>query len=124
MNVKADTVDEYINSLPEHAATKIASVCEIVKETAPQLAAGIKWNSPAFIHPDGAIMLIASAHKTHLNIVFSTSTREHFAADLVGIEGSKGVLKFGYSDELPLDVLKKMVAYRVTEYEDHGVNWK
>lgn len=70
---KPSTVGEYIAALPEHAAVKIAGVRQLVHETAPNLSETLKWSSPAFIHPDGMIMLVTSAHKTHINVVFSVS---------------------------------------------------
>lgn len=123
MTNKPTTVDEYIASLPKPAAAKIATVRTIVNETAPQLTEAIKWSSPAFIHPDGVIMLVTSAHKTHINVVFTPSTREHFAQDLTDIPSGKGSLKFGFDDELPNDLLRSMIVYRIAEYEQDGIKW-
>ena len=121
---KPSTVGEYIAALPEHAAVKIAAVRQLVHETAPNLSETLKWNSPAFIHPDGMIMLVTSAHKTHINVVFSVSTREHFESELGEIPHGKGSLRFDYTGELPGDLLTRMVQFRVKEFEGDGVNWK
>lgn len=40
--------------------------------------------SPAYLHPDGVIMFVLSAHTSHANVVFTPSTREHFSAELTG----------------------------------------
>jgi uncharacterized protein YdhG (YjbR/CyaY superfamily) len=120
---KPTRVDEYCAGLANPAAQLIGQLRALAKDVAPRASEEIKWSYPAIVHPTGTILFMFSAHKNHASIAFTPSTREAFAADLTGYETGKGTVKLPYTEPVPIDLLRRMIEYRVTEVEQHGVTW-
>lgn len=123
MATKVTTVDEYIEGLSPAARERIVKLRALINQTAPQLSEAIKWGSPAFMHPDGVIMLVISAHKTHSNTTFTPSTAKHFTEKLTDFETGKGSLKLPYTVDTPDALIREMIEYRIHEFENDGVKW-
>lgn len=83
----------------------------------------MKWNNPAYVHEDGAILFVFGGFKKHANFVFTPSTREAFNDQLTGFETGKGSVKLSYDPVVPVDLLTRMIAYRIREWEIDGVKW-
>jgi uncharacterized protein YdhG (YjbR/CyaY superfamily) len=64
-----------------------------------------------------------SAHKSHVNVVFTPSTREAVAGELAGFETGKGSVQLPYGSTVPADLLHRMMTFRIREFEDDGVKW-
>ncbi len=120
---KPSTVTEYVDGLSPHAQCRILELRALISANAPQLDEHLKWGAPAYVHPDGVIMLMTSAHKQHANIVFTPSTREAFVSELAAYATGKGSVKLGYEEAVPADLLAQIIRYRLREYEDHGIKW-
>lgn len=56
-------------------------------------------------------------------MAFTPSTRQAFDADLAGFTTGKGSIKLPYGEQVPGEVLRRMITYRVREHEDDGVLW-
>lgn len=120
---KPTTVEEYLAALPDPAAALIREVRALAREVVPEAGEALKWSSPALLHPSGMILVIYSAHRQHANVTFTPSTREAFAEELSGFETGKGSVKLPYDRPVPAQLLRRMVAHRVREYEQEGVTW-
>ena len=46
-----------------------------------------------------------------------------FAADLVGYRTGKGTVALPYDDPPPEAILRRMIEFRIREYERDGVKW-
>lgn len=123
MTARPSTVNDYVDALPDPAGDRMAALRELIRSAAPDLVEDIKWGAPAFLHADGVIMLMMSAHKAHVSVAFTPSTRESFAAELGAFGTGKGSIKLGYDDDIPTDLLARMIRHRIREYEDDGVKW-
>jgi uncharacterized protein YdhG (YjbR/CyaY superfamily) len=121
--VKPTTVEEYIAALEEPAASRMRELRTLAREAAPEAGEALKWGSPALLHPSGMILLICSAHRRHANFTVTPSTREAFTEDLTGFETGKGSVKLPYDVPVPAALLRRMIAYRLREYEEDGVTW-
>jgi uncharacterized protein YdhG (YjbR/CyaY superfamily) len=75
------------------------------------------------VHRSGTILFMVSGHAQHANVAFTPSTREAFDADLAGFSTGKGTVKLPYGQPAPVNLLRRMIAFRVREHEDHGVLW-
>ena len=117
------TIDEYIAGLDEPAASRIRELRALAREAVPEAEEAVKWGSPAFVHPRGTILFVCSAHRRHANITFTPSTREAFTEELAAFETGKGSVKLPYDLPVPTPLLRRMIAHRLREYEDDGVNW-
>jgi uncharacterized protein YdhG (YjbR/CyaY superfamily) len=86
----------------------------------PEASEAIKWGHPAWLYVrDDALRV--SGHARHKSVAFKASTREAFDADLAGLVTGKGTVKLQYGQPVPVDLLRRMAAFRVREHEDDGV---
>ena len=110
---KFRTVDEYIDSLPEHSATRILQIRNAVRQVAKNAEENISYNMPAFFQ-NGNLVYYA-AFKNHVSIFPHPAAIEEFNKELKGFETSKGTIKFPNDQKLPITLIKKIVAFRVKE---------
>jgi uncharacterized protein YdhG (YjbR/CyaY superfamily) len=120
---RPQTIDEYVDGFTGRARDVLDELRALAHESIPSASEAIKWGHPAWVHPSGTILFMVSGHAKHAGIAFTPSTREAFDADLVGFETGKGTVKLPYGEPVPSDLLRRMIAFRVTEHERDGVLW-
>jgi uncharacterized protein YdhG (YjbR/CyaY superfamily) len=120
---RPQTVDEYLEGFTGPGRELLEQLRALAHEAVPQASEAIKWGYPAWLHPSGTILFMVSGHARHASVAFTPSTREAFDADLVGLATGKGTVKLPYGEPVPVDLLRRMIAFRVHEHEDDGVLW-
>lgn len=117
------TIDGYIAAQGEPAAALLTELRSLAREMVPSATEAIKWGSPAYLHPQGTILFVYSAHAQHANFTFTPSTKEAFAEELSEFETGKGSVKLFYGRPVPTELLRRMISHRLEEYELRGVLW-
>lgn len=117
------TVDEYVEGFSGSAREMLEQLRALAGESVPEASEAIKWGAPAWVHPSGTILFMLSGHAKHAGVTFTPSTREAFDADLTDLETGKGTVKLPYGHPVPSDLLRRMIAFRVREHENDGVQW-
>lgn len=120
---RPQTVDEYIEGFTGPGRELLEQLRALAHETVPQASEAIKWGYPAWVHPSGTILFMVSGHAKHASVGFTPSTRYGFDADLASFATGKGTVKLPYGQPVPVDLLRRMIAFRVREHEDDGVLW-
>ena len=120
---RAQTVDEYIDGFAEPGRELLTQLRSVANEAVPEASEAIKWGNAAWVHPSGTILFIVAGYTQHANFAFTPSTREAFDAELADFATGKGSVKLSYTQPVPTDLLRRMIAYRVREHEDDGVLW-
>ena len=120
---RPQTVDEYLEGFTGPGRELLEQLRALAHEAVPRASEAIKWGYPAWLHPSGTILFMVSGHARHASVAFTPSTREAFDADLVGLATGKGTVKLPYGQPVPVDLLRRMIAFRVHEHEDDGVLW-
>ncbi len=120
---RPQTVEEYIDGFAGPGRELLVQLGALAHEAVPEAGEAIKWGHPAWVHRSGTILFMVSGHAQHANVVFTPSTREAFDADLAGFSTGKGTVKLPYGQPAPISLLRRMIAFRVREHEDHGVLW-
>jgi uncharacterized protein YdhG (YjbR/CyaY superfamily) len=120
---RPQTVQEYVEGFAGPGRELLEQLRALAQETVPQASEAIKWGHPAWVHRSGTILFMLSGHARHVNVAFTPSVREAFEADLAGFSTGKGTVKLPYGQPAPVDLLRRMIACRVREHEDHGVLW-
>lgn len=121
---KPTTPDEYLAALQGPARELLTALRRLVQETLPDADEALKWGSPAWLHPDGMILVVASAHKDHANLVVTPSTLGAFEDQLAGFTTGKGRVSLPYGEEIPGELLRRIIEHRRREYEQDGVTWR
>ena len=110
---KAANIDQYIAAFPTETRRVLEHLRAAIWSAAPGATELISYGMPAF-SLDGMLVWFA-AHKTHIGFYPRGSGIEQFAAELASYRVSKGTVQFPLDRPLPLDLIAKIVAFRVEE---------
>ncbi|WP_141014799.1 iron chaperone [Nocardioides sambongensis] len=121
------TVEEYLHQLAdtvsEQARDRVSELRALALDAVPQATEAIKWGAPAFLHPDGVILVMLSGHKAHAAMAFTPSTKQAFDAELADISTGRSTVRIPYDDPVPADLLTRMIVFRLEEHEVEDVGW-
>jgi len=93
-----------------------------IREAAPQAEETMSYGMPAF--RQNGVLAYFAAHKDHIGFYPTPSGMASFEEDLAPFERSKGAVRFPLGRPLPLDIVKKMIRFRVKEDEACRRHWK
>jgi uncharacterized protein YdhG (YjbR/CyaY superfamily) len=119
---KPTTVAEYINAAPKEARQKLREMRATVRAAAPGAAEGLKWSMPAYSYR--RILVTFAAFKHHIGFYPTPSAVKAFAKQLSGYKIATGSIQFPLDKPLPLDLIRKITAFRVRESVDEDKKWK
>ena len=107
------TIDEYISAYPEHVRQRLELLRKTISDLAPGVSETISYGIPTF-KLNGNLVHFA-AYKNHIGFYPTPSALQAFKDELDTYETSKGTVKFPLDEPLPLDLIKKIVEFRVKE---------
>ena len=109
-------IDEYIKAADKNAQKWLREFRKLIHELAPRGEEVIRYGMPT-LQIDGKNVLHYAAMKRHFGFYPAPSGIKAFESDLkkLGIDYSKGCIRFPYTKPLPLPLIKKIVKFRVKE---------
>jgi len=112
-NPGAQTIDEYIAGFPEPVRTLLEQLRERIRQTAPEAGEKISYRIPTFdLHGN---LVHFAGYKQHIGFYPSSSGIAAFQDELGAYKTSKGTVQFPLDEPLPLDLVERIVAFRVEE---------
>lgn len=112
-NKSYHTVDEYIADFPVAVALKLSQIREIITTTALQATETISYNMPAY--KIKKVLAYFAAFKKHIGFYALPSGNDAFKKELSGYKTGKGSIQFSLNEALPLELIKKIVEFRLDE---------
>ena len=112
------TIDEYIATFPKNVQIILEELRQAIGDAAPDAEEAISYQMPAF-KLNGNLVYFG-AFKKHIGFFPRTSAIEAFKEELSGYEVTKGTVKFPLNKPIPVDLVKKMVKFRVKENLDRS----
>ena len=113
MMKKPENIDAYIASFPPDVQVLLSQMRNTIKQTAPQADELISYGIPAF-RLKGMLVWFA-AHTNHIGLYPRGSGIEEFAEQLKGYKVSKGTIQFPLDRPLPVELISRIVQFRVEE---------
>jgi uncharacterized protein YdhG (YjbR/CyaY superfamily) len=110
---KSDTVDAYINSLPEDLQSVTQKLRSDLKKMVPEAQEKMAYGIPT-LTLNGNLIHFA-AYKTHVGLYPGSKAIVALAKDLVNYHTSKGTIQFPIDKDLPLELIKKVVEFCVEQ---------
>jgi uncharacterized protein YdhG (YjbR/CyaY superfamily) len=107
------SIDEYIATFPGDVQKKLQEMRTTIKKAAPEATEKISYQMPTF-YLHGNLVHFA-AFKNHIGFYPVPSGIEAFREELSAYENSKGGVRFPFSKPLPLDLITRIVRFRVAE---------
>jgi uncharacterized protein YdhG (YjbR/CyaY superfamily) len=113
MSENINTIDEYISKCPVEVQAILYEIRQTIKEAAPEAEEKISYQMPAF-YLKGNLVYFALC-KNHIGFYPTPSGIEAFKEELSVYKGAKGSVQFPLNKPMPLELIKKIVKYRVDE---------
>ena len=110
---KYKTVDEYISSFPQDKKNLLSEIRKAIKEAEPDAEEVISYNMPAIRM--NQIIVWYAAFKNHIGLYPKASGIAAFKKELSVYKGAKGSVQFPLNKPLPVELISRIVKYRVKE---------
>ena len=113
---KPTNTEEYIASFPPDIQKVLEQVRATIKKAAPEATESFKYAIPTF-EQHGNLVHFA-AFKNHIGFYPTPSGSEAFAKELDTYKQGKGSVQFPLDKPMPLDLIARLVKFRVKENEE------
>ena len=107
------TIDEYIATFPKETQKILAEIRATIKAAAPEAQEKISYRMPTFFL-NGNLVHFA-AFKNHIGFYPVPTGVTKFKKELSIYEQGKGSVQFPLNQPLPVDLITKIVKFRVKE---------
>jgi len=107
------SIDAYIASFPEETQKILKELRATIKVSAPDAEEKISYQIPTFALKGNLVHF--AAYKNHIGFYPTSSGIQAFKKELSIYEGAKGTVRFPIDKPLPLELISKIVKFRVAE---------
>ena len=114
MKKQPNTIDEYIKTFPEDIQSILEKMRQTIRKTAPDAVEAVSYQMPTF-KLNGRNLVHFAAWKNHIGFYPTPSGTEAFQKELSPYKGAKGSVQFPLDKPIPLDLVNKIVIFRVKE---------
>lgn len=109
---KAENIDDYIASQPEHIQRILQKVRVVIQSVAPNAEETIKWGMPYFTVV-GENLCGFAAQKKHISFFPGEAAVIEFGIRLEGYKASKGTIQLPYDKPLDEKLIADMIRWRL-----------
>ena len=113
MDTSITTIDQYISGFPTEIQILLEQVRATIWEAAPDAKEAIKYAMPTFVL-NGNLVHFA-AFQNHIGFYPVPSGIVAFKEELSAYKNGKGSVQFPFNRPLPLDLIARIVEFRVKE---------
>lgn len=110
---KFDTIDDYIAAFPKDVQDDLQRLRRVIRESAPAAEEAISYGIPTFKLNGNLVHFAAYQH--HIGFYPTSSGIAAFKKELMPYKLSKGTVQFPLGRPLPLDLIRRIVRYRIKE---------
>ncbi|MGB4775987.1 MAG: DUF1801 domain-containing protein [Daejeonella sp.] len=113
ITTKPIDIDEYISAFPKETQLLLEQLRATIKKTAPEAEGVISYAMPAFRF--NGMLVYFAAYSKHIGFYPGASGIAAFKKELSIYKGAKGSVQFPLDKPLPLELVSKIVKFRVEE---------
>ena len=113
MQADQNNVDQYISTFPDIIRERLEQVRATVRAAAPEAEETIKYAMPTYVLHGNLIHFAAFKH--HIGLYPTPNGIEAFKEELAPYKSAKGSAQFPHDQPLPLELISKIVKFRVAE---------
>jgi uncharacterized protein YdhG (YjbR/CyaY superfamily) len=117
---KYQSVDEYMAALPDERRAAMEQLRRTIREAVPRATEVIAYNMPAF-RLDGQFFMSFEAYRKHYS-VFPWTDRmiDALGNELKRYATGKGTIRFPADEPIPVELVRRLVEVRLTEFPPAG----
>jgi len=108
-----ESIDEYIRGFPEDVRVKLLAIRSVIKSVVPEAQEKISYQMPCFLY-NGPLVYFA-AFRNHIGFYPTPNGIDEFKEELSRYRQGKGSVQFPINEEMPLDLIARITAYRADE---------
>ncbi|SEW42189.1 Uncharacterized conserved protein YdhG, YjbR/CyaY-like superfamily, DUF1801 family [Chryseobacterium wanjuense] len=114
-----ENIDDYILLFPEEVQEKLQEIRKVIHTQNPEIEEYIGYQMPAFKYKKKPLVYFAG-YKKHIGFYPGAEGIRRFETDFKErkYKFSKGAVQFPVNDEVPVDLITKMVKFRMEEIEN------
>jgi uncharacterized protein YdhG (YjbR/CyaY superfamily) len=113
MGAVAPDVDAYVAGFPPEIRARLEKVRATIRKAAPQAVEGISYRIAGYTL-EGALIYFAG-FKHHIGVYPVPRASLEFRDELAAYKGGKGTVQFPHDKPLPLDLIRRIVKFRVAD---------
>ena len=113
------TVDDYIAGFPPEIQKTLQKIRATIRKAAPKAEETISYGIPTFKLGGGPLIYFAG-FKKHCSVYPAPRGAAEFKEELAQYKGGKGTVQFPHDEPLPLQLIRRIVRYRLAENEKRG----
>ncbi len=106
-------IDDYISIQTPEVQILLEQMRQTIKKAAPEAEEVISYNMPAFKYH--GMLVYFAAYKNHISFYATPTGHSEFKEELSVYKQGKGSVQFPLMRPLPLDLIAKIVKFRVKE---------
>lgn len=118
------TIDEYQLTFSPELQERMQAIRTIVHEVVTEVEETISYQIPCFKYKGYLIYYAAFPNHLSLSNPFSEAFLKEFELELKKYKVSKSVIQLPNKDELPMDLIRRMIAFRKLENEELALKKK
>jgi len=112
----ATTVDDYIKGFPEKTQVVLQKIRRTIKSGAPGAEEIISYGIAGYkFH---GMLIYFAAFKSHVSVYPAPRESDAFKKELASYKGGKGTVQFPLDKPVPLELVKRIIKYRVKQNLD------
>lgn len=120
MRSNYQTIDEYIKTYPKDIQVLLEKVRQTIRRAAPEAVEAIDYQMPTF-KLNGKNLVHFAGWKHHIGFYPVPSGIEAFKKELSQYKMAKGSVQFPLNKPMPLELISKIVKFRVNENKEKKV---
>ena len=119
MRSSTNEIDQYINSFAAEVQIILEQIRTAIRHAAPEAEETIKYAIPTYVLHGNLVHF--AGHKNHIGFYPAPSGIEAFKTELSVYKVAKGSVQFPLNKPLPLDLITRIVKFRVKENLDRSL---
>lgn len=107
-------IDKYISGFPSEIQNILKQIRKVIKTVAPEAVESITYGMPGYKTNDRPLVYFA-AYKNHIGFYATPTGHKQFSKELSKYRQGKGSVQFPLDKAIPIDLIKRIVEFRVQE---------
>ena len=112
--IKPIDIDEYIASFPKDTQKILEQIRATIKKATPGVEETISYAIPTF-KLKGRYLVYMAGYKNHIGLYPAPRGNEAFRKELSVYKGGKGTVQFPLDKPMPLNLITRIVKFRIKE---------
>lgn len=107
-------VDKYISNFSDDVQEKLKQIRSIIKDVAPEAVESFSYGMPAY-KTNGKALVYFAGYKNHIGFYATPTGHQEFTLELANYKQGKGSVQFPIKQELPVELITRIVEFRIQE---------